>query len=290
MCEQAGLAKLGHVALDGTKIKANASKHKAMSYERMAKRAAELQAEVANWMSAAEAADTEEDKAFGRDKSGEALPIGWPTRRSAPRRSGRRRPHWRPWRKRRRRPRPKRRRRLRRNEMPKGARNRESPPPGARPKLTAAQKLELAKLVEAGPDRAVHGVVRWRRVDLRDELKRRFDVDLHERSVGRMLAQLGYRRLSVRPRHREADEDAQEAFKTYGPPRLQEGLSRLAADQSASTYPASEDSSRPRWRYARSGPHKNSRRRAPFFKPGFRNAVRLLGHLVVTLSQTSSID
>jgi len=42
LCEQAGLAKLGHVALDGTKIKANASKHKAMSYERMAKRAASL--------------------------------------------------------------------------------------------------------------------------------------------------------------------------------------------------------------------------------------------------------
>ena len=42
LCEQAGLVKLGHVALDGTKIKANASKHKAMSYERMKKREAEL--------------------------------------------------------------------------------------------------------------------------------------------------------------------------------------------------------------------------------------------------------
>jgi len=85
--------------------------------------------------------------------------------------------------------------------------------PGAKPRLTAAQKMELAKLVEAGPDRALHGVVRWRRVDLRDELKRRFGVELHERSVGRILAELGYRRLSVRPRHREADEEAQEAFK-----------------------------------------------------------------------------
>ena len=47
LCERAGLVKLGHVALDGTKIKANASKHKAMSYERMGKRAAELEAEVA---------------------------------------------------------------------------------------------------------------------------------------------------------------------------------------------------------------------------------------------------
>jgi len=78
--------------------------------------------------------------------------------------------------------------------------------------------MELARLVEAGPDRAVHGVVRWRRVDLRDELKRRFGVELHERSVGRILAKLGYRRLSVRPRHPEADEDAQEAFKKTSPP------------------------------------------------------------------------
>ncbi len=74
LCDRAGLTKLGHVALDGTKIKANASKHKAMSYERMAKRAAELDAEVAQWMSAAEAADAQEDEAFGRDKSGEELP------------------------------------------------------------------------------------------------------------------------------------------------------------------------------------------------------------------------
>jgi len=74
LCEQAGLAKLGHVALDGTKIKANASRHKAMSYERMAKRAAELEAEVERWLSAAEAADAEQDKAFGRDRNGEELP------------------------------------------------------------------------------------------------------------------------------------------------------------------------------------------------------------------------
>jgi transposase len=68
LCERAGLVKLGHVALDGTKIRANASKHKAMSYERMAKRAAELEAEVAGWMDAAAAADGGEDAAFGRDK------------------------------------------------------------------------------------------------------------------------------------------------------------------------------------------------------------------------------
>ena len=68
--------KLGHVALDGTKIKANASKHKAMSYERMEKRAAELEAEVERWLSAAEAADAEEDRAFGRDKRRGAARMG----------------------------------------------------------------------------------------------------------------------------------------------------------------------------------------------------------------------
>ena len=74
LCEQAGLVKLGHVALDGTKIKANASKHKAMSYDRMEKRAGEFEAEVQRWLSAAEAADAEEDKAFGANKSGEEMP------------------------------------------------------------------------------------------------------------------------------------------------------------------------------------------------------------------------
>lgn len=95
--------------------------------------------------------------------------------------------------------------------------------PGAKPKLTAEQRAELAALVEAGPDPARHGVVRWRRVDLRDELERRFGVELHERSVGKVLTRLGYRRLSVRPRHPETDEDAQAAFKKTSPRRWRRG-------------------------------------------------------------------
>ncbi len=74
LCETAGLVKLGHVALDGTKIKANASKHKAMSYERMKKREAELKAEVACMLAAAEAADAQEDETFGKDKRGDEMP------------------------------------------------------------------------------------------------------------------------------------------------------------------------------------------------------------------------
>ncbi len=75
LAEKAGLVKLGHVALDGTKIRANASKHKAMSYERMKKREAELKAEVDRWLEAAEAADRAEDRLYG-DRRGDEMP-GW---------------------------------------------------------------------------------------------------------------------------------------------------------------------------------------------------------------------
>ena len=71
LCQQAGMADLGHVALDGTKIKANASKHKAMSYERMAKTEAQLTAEVAAWLAAAEKTDAAEDAELGETRGDE---------------------------------------------------------------------------------------------------------------------------------------------------------------------------------------------------------------------------
>ena len=74
LAEKAGLVKLGHVALDGTKIKANASKHKAMSYERMKRCEAELRAEVDRWLEAAEAADVQEDELHGASRRGDEMP------------------------------------------------------------------------------------------------------------------------------------------------------------------------------------------------------------------------
>jgi len=74
LCQEAGLVKLGHVALDGTKLKANASKHKAMSYGRMKKAEAELQAIVGGWLRQAQAADLRDDQEHGVEKSGEELP------------------------------------------------------------------------------------------------------------------------------------------------------------------------------------------------------------------------
>lgn len=104
-------------------------------------------------------------------------------------------------------------------------------PPGARSKLTDEQRAALIELVEAGPDLAVHGVVRWRRVDLRDELERQFGVVLHERSVGKVLKRLGYRRLSVRPRHPAANDEAQEAFKKTSPRRSPRGSRSVRATE-----------------------------------------------------------
>jgi len=74
LCRSAGLVKLGHVALDGTKIQANASKHKAMSYQRMREAEAKLAAEVVAWFARAAAADAEEDRAHGPDRRGDEMP------------------------------------------------------------------------------------------------------------------------------------------------------------------------------------------------------------------------
>ena len=74
LCQRAGLVRLGHVALDGTKIKANASKHKAMSYGRMAETQKRLKEEVRQWFSQAEAVDQEEDRRHGATRRGDELP------------------------------------------------------------------------------------------------------------------------------------------------------------------------------------------------------------------------
>ncbi|WP_366499759.1 transposase [Sphingopyxis sp.] len=74
LCAEAGLVTFGHVALDGTKIKANASKHKAMSYARMQKAEAALAAEVASWLKSAEAADRRDDASLGAGQRGDELP------------------------------------------------------------------------------------------------------------------------------------------------------------------------------------------------------------------------
>jgi len=74
LCRQAGLVKLGHLALDGTKLAANASKHKAMSYGRMARAEAELATAVAGWLERAEREDAADDAEHGPEQRGDELP------------------------------------------------------------------------------------------------------------------------------------------------------------------------------------------------------------------------
>jgi transposase len=72
---------------------------------------------------------------------------------------------------------------------------------GPQSRLTVEQKAELAEMVETGPDPVVHGVVRWRRVDLQKVIQERFGIDYHERTIGKLLKELGFSRISARPRH-----------------------------------------------------------------------------------------
>lgn len=74
LCEKAGLVKLGHVAIDSSRMKANASKHKAMSFARMNDEHARLKKDIRKWFEEADRVDAEEDKLYGRDKRGDELP------------------------------------------------------------------------------------------------------------------------------------------------------------------------------------------------------------------------
>ncbi len=85
--------------------------------------------------------------------------------------------------------------------------------PGQTPKLDAAQRAALARLVEDGPIPAVHAVVRWRLRDLAQWIFEEFAITLDETTVGRTLRAMGYRKLSARPRHYAQNELALEDFK-----------------------------------------------------------------------------
>lgn len=76
-CRRAGLVRLGHVALDGTKVRANASKHKAMSYERLLAKRKTLEEEIDGWFRRAEREDAADDAAYGPADDGFSLPEGW---------------------------------------------------------------------------------------------------------------------------------------------------------------------------------------------------------------------
>jgi transposase len=89
--------------------------------------------------------------------------------------------------------------------------------PGSAPRLSAAQEGELVALVEAGPDPETDGVVRWRCIDLKTLIRRRFGVDYHQRTIGKLLDRLGFSHISARPRHHAQNVADVAAFKKSSP-------------------------------------------------------------------------
>jgi transposase len=90
-------------------------------------------------------------------------------------------------------------------------------PPGAAPKLNSEHRAALARMVDEGPIPAIHGVVRWRIKDLVWWLHEEFAVSVDETTVGRALKDMGYVKLTARPRHHAQNEHAMEAFKKTSP-------------------------------------------------------------------------
>jgi transposase len=89
--------------------------------------------------------------------------------------------------------------------------------PGQPRRLNGTHRAALAAAVESGPIPAVHGVVRWRVIDLCQWLRDEFQVSVSEQTLSRELRELGYRKLSARPRHHAQVDGAVEAFKKTSP-------------------------------------------------------------------------
>ena len=84
---------------------------------------------------------------------------------------------------------------------------------GVKPRLSTDQRARVSAWVEAGLDPERDGIVRWRRADLARRIETELNIKLHARTVGTYLNKLGFRRLSVRPEHPNADPAAQASFK-----------------------------------------------------------------------------
>jgi transposase len=91
-------------------------------------------------------------------------------------------------------------------------------PPGQPSRLTNAHRAALATQLDEGPIPAIHGVVRWRLVDLMQWLWEEFRLSVSKQTLSRELRAMGYRKLSARPRHHQKSEAAVAAFKKTSPP------------------------------------------------------------------------
>src|SRR5271165_554830 len=101
--------------------------------------------------------------------------------------------------------------------------------PGQPPRLDDAHRAALAAIIESGPIPAVHGVVRWRIVDLCQWIFEEFRVVVSKQTLSRVLRKMGYRKLSARPRHHAQAEGAIEDFKKVFPSAWKRSVARRAS-------------------------------------------------------------
>jgi len=102
-------------------------------------------------------------------------------------------------------------------------------PPGPPSRLTDAHRTALMERIDEGPIPSVHGVVRWRLVDLIQWLWEEFRVTISKQTLSREVRALGYRKLSARPRHHARSEAEVSAFKKSSPPAWRRSLERRAS-------------------------------------------------------------
>ena len=101
--------------------------------------------------------------------------------------------------------------------------------PGQPPKLNEAHRVALAGMIESGPTPAIHGVVRWRLIDLCQWLWEEFRISIAKPTLSRELRAMGYRKLSARPRHHAQAAGAVEDFKKTSPPSWRQLPARRAS-------------------------------------------------------------
>jgi transposase len=101
--------------------------------------------------------------------------------------------------------------------------------PGQPSKLNDGQRQALARMIESGPIPAVHGVVRWRLIDLAQWIFEEFRITIAKQTLSRELRSMGYRKLSARPRHHAQAAGAIEDFKKASPPVWRRSRARRAS-------------------------------------------------------------
>ena len=119
-------------------------------------------------------------------------------------------------------------------EGPDGLRDRKAP--GPTPLLNAAHRAALMEMIERGPTPAIHGVVRWRIIDLGQWLWEEFQISISPQTLSRVLRGMGLRKLSARPKHHAQAEGAIATFKKTSPPRWQVSRRTRASSPRPSKY------------------------------------------------------